>query len=117
MDLVQIDEVDLQLAQAVVHGVDDALPGVIAADLGGEKAAFPVAVLQGLADGGLARAVGLCRVEKGDAAVDGGANSGDGEVILDVTHTAADRPGSEADDGNLRSVVAQLPIFHFRFAC
>ena len=63
VDLVQVHVLHLQLAQAVVHSRDNGLRAVVTADLGGQEAALPVALLEGLTQGALAAAVGLGGVE------------------------------------------------------
>ena len=126
-----VDEVDVDVVGAegleaeVALGLDglgasvaDEGVGVVGlgddAGLGNDDDVVPVA-LEGVAHEGFggAEAVGDGGVEEGDAEVEGAADGGGGQVVVDgAVAGAAHGPAAEAESGNLGAGVAELAVLH-----
>ena len=112
MDLVQVDIIHVERAQAIFHGGPDAGGRVVPARLGGQKTALPIAALQSPADGRLARAVSLGRIDQADAVVQRRVDRGDRRLLAHEAHAAPQWPRSKPQDRYLRSILAQLAVLH-----
>ena len=106
VDLVEVDIVSFKRPQALLHRRAHCGSRIIStADLGGEKAAIPIASSQGLSDDRLAGPVGLRRIDESDAVVDRAMDGVDCDCFIDLPHSATQRPGTEAEDWNFRAVI------------
>lgn len=106
VDLKQVDVVGLEPAEAFVDllGGGD---GVAGADLGPEKN-LVTASLERAADMGFAHAVAIVPggVDEGNAAIDGGLNGADGDLLVNTG--TGQVTAAESDDGYLVGVAAEL---------
>ncbi len=106
VELEQIDVVGLETAQAFVDLLGGG-EGVAGADLGGEEDVVATA-LEGEADVGFADAVAIVPggIDEGDAAIDGGLNGADHDLLLDAG--TGQVTAAEGDNGDAVGVAAEL---------
>ena len=112
VNLIQVDTIDTEVAEAVFNGAFDVFARILTADFCGEKAPLAIAAFECPAQCGFARAIGLGRVDQGNAAVDGRAHGVDAGVFVQVAHAAANGPRAQADDRHSRAVFAELSMVH-----
>ena len=134
MDLVQVDMVDLQTAEAglhTVHNVTARSPDVIPSradasiDLCCDDDIFPrdVKVFQGLPENlfALTLRVNVCRVKEVDATVEGRLDQlvslglADGADTLDEPSAVTECHGSEAESRYQETCMAECCVFHDGF--
>ena len=122
VDLVQVDVVDAEPAQAVVAGGHDPAARVslrvrvlthLAVHLRGEHHLVPLRLCQRLADDllGLTEGVHVGGVDEVDAGIDGGMDDADGVVVVRVAE-GSEHHRPEAEGADLEAGPSEGAVFH-----